>query len=158
MNTTEEMSLICHCKQQAMISAEVTQFLTPPRPRHDSSFLLIQFWVGAVGMCEFRLHKALLFMAGLKATEHKIKRGCSIYLFPHLCKSDMSKYGYLEALRGSLGLRDNEGRMFICFPHLLQPFKHLTRISLPYFFHNLNKSISPPVIILLKNLDQWQAV
>ena len=38
-----------------------------------------------------------------------VKCGWSIYFFPQFCKSDMSRYWFF---RGSLGLRDNESRLF----------------------------------------------
>ena len=42
---------------------------------------------------------------------------CEIWLFiwysPQFCKSDMSKYGYLEVSQRSLRLRDNESRLSI---------------------------------------------
>ena len=41
---------------------------------------------------------------------------CEIWLFdwyfPQFCKSDMSKYGYLEVFQRSLRLRDNESRLY----------------------------------------------
>ena len=41
---------------------------------------------------------------------------CEMWLFdwyfPQFCKSDMSKYGYLEVIQGSLRLRDNESRLY----------------------------------------------
>ena len=41
---------------------------------------------------------------------------CEMWLFdlfcPQFCKSDMSRYGYLEVFRESLGLRDNEIRLY----------------------------------------------
>ena len=42
-----------------------------------------------------------------------VKCGCSIYFFPKICNSDMSRYGYLEVFQRSLGIRDNESRLFL---------------------------------------------
>ena len=42
-----------------------------------------------------------------------VKCGCSIYCFPHSLNSDMSKYGYLEVFSESLGIRDNESRLYL---------------------------------------------
>ena len=35
-------------------------------------------------------------------TESFVKCGCSIYFFPQFCKSDMSRYGYLEVFQSPL--------------------------------------------------------
>ena len=41
-----------------------------------------------------------------------VKCGCSIYCFPHSLNSDMSRYGYPKYFSESLGLRDNESRLY----------------------------------------------
>ena len=43
-------------------------------------------------------------------THSFVKCGCSIYSFPHSLNSDMSRYGYLSE---SLGIRDNESRLYL---------------------------------------------
>ena len=35
-----------------------------------------------------------------------------VWYFPKFCKSDMSKYGYLEVFQRSLRLPDNESRLY----------------------------------------------
>ena len=42
-----------------------------------------------------------------------VKCGCSIYCFPHSLNSDISRYGYLEVFSKSLGIRDNESRLYL---------------------------------------------
>ena len=42
-----------------------------------------------------------------------VKCGCSIYCFPHSLNPDMSRYGYRSVLSESLGIRDNESRLYI---------------------------------------------
>ena len=49
---------------------------------------------------------------GVKLKIHSVKGGCSIKCLPQFCKSDMSKYGYLEMFIESLGFRDNESRLY----------------------------------------------
>ena len=41
-----------------------------------------------------------------------VKCGCSIYCFPHSLNSDMSRYGYFDVFSESLGIRDNESRLY----------------------------------------------
>ena len=40
-----------------------------------------------------------------------VKCGCLIYFISQFCKSDMSRYGYLEVFPRVLGLRDKESRL-----------------------------------------------
>ena len=48
---------------------------------------------------------------GIKLHIHSVKGGCSIN-FPQFHKSDMSKYRYLECFIESLGVQDNESRLY----------------------------------------------
>ena len=67
-----------------------------------------------------------------------VKCGCSSYFFPQFCKSDMSRYGYLEVFQRVLGIRDNENRLYsfvkcacsIIFPQFSLHIKYVeVRIS-----------------------------
>ena len=42
-----------------------------------------------------------------------VKCGCSIYFFTKFCKSDISRYGFLEVFKRVFGIRDNESRLYI---------------------------------------------
>ena len=45
--------------------------------------------------------------------------GCKIF-FPQFWKSDMSRYGYISMyFRESLGVRDNESRLYVYYTHVL---------------------------------------
>ena len=52
--------------------------------------------LGAISLLFHNIFNISLTL-GVKLHIHSVKGGCLINCFPQFCKSDMSKYGYLEA-------------------------------------------------------------
>ena len=49
---------------------------------------------------------------GVRLHIHSVQDGCSINCFPQFCKSDMSKYGYLEVFYRVPWISYNESRLY----------------------------------------------
>ena len=66
-----------------------------------------------------------------------VKCGCSIYCFPHFCNSDISRYGYLDVFRESLGIRENGSRLYLYWfiwilTLCIYPKDTVSRLNLPF--------------------------
>ena len=79
------------------------------------------------------------------------KCGCLNY-FPQFCKSDMSRYGYLEVFGDSLGIRNSESRLYFVrrFKILLNVCagRTVVRRHKRYFSKNLHHGRSENTFVL----------
>ena len=94
--------------------------------------------LGAISPLFHNIFNISLYNLGVILHIHSVKGGCSINCF-HFCKSDMSKYGYLEVFIESLGFRDNESRLYLSLQKRVK--------------NNLDKSYLPESVSTLLKAD-----